>query len=365
MNRRAFRLLAGCMALAYAPFGHAQPAGAVGDDFVYRIRPADTLIDLASRYTGDGANWVTLQKLNRVEDPQKLAIGLALHIPFSLIPVVPAPLTAIHVSGSTQMDGKPLRAGMSVPEGATIITESDGFATLDFADGTRLSLPNNSTARVDRTQKFKNAGLIDSVVSVQNGEVDSEVAPTGQGVGRFEIRTPVTIVGVRGTRFRLQATGTGAQSEVLHGKVDMSAGAGGSAPPVAVAGGQGAAVDVHGQIQVHTLPPAPIVTPPQRGASGQWVARVTPVPGAVAYLVRISRDPKGLEVFTSERFEGEEVRLVARRPGTHYASIRALNAAGLGGYDTVLSFEGASPLMSGSGHPVLLSDGAIVTLNNY
>jgi hypothetical protein len=367
MTRRIFRLLAACIALAYAPSGYAQPAGAQGEDFIYRIRPADTLIELATKYTGNGTNWVALQRLNQIGDAHKLAIGLALRIPFSLIPVISAPLAVEHVSGQAKMNGTPLRAGMSVAEGATITTGADGFATLEFADGSRLSLPNNSTARMDRTRQFKDAGLIDSVVTVANGEVDSEVAPDGQGVGRFEIRTPITIVGVRGTRFRVHTGENGARSEVVHGNVQMSGRTGDSPPgaPVGVATGQGAAVDAQGQIQVHTLPPAPIVGVPRRLGSGQWTAQVNPVPGAAAYQVMVSRDPRGLQVISSERFNGEDIRFAARRPGTHYASIRAINTAGLGGHDTILSFEGATALMSSAGLPVLLADGTVVTLNNY
>lgn len=367
MIRRIYRLLVTCTALAYAPFAHPQPAGAIGEDFVYHVRPADTLMGLAAKYTGNSGHWTTLQHINNVDDPHKLPIGLPLRIPFSLIPVIPAPLTVIHASGQTKLDGTPLRVGMVLPEGSTIVTGPDGFVTLNFSDGSRLSVPNNSTARVDRTQQFKNTGLLDSVVSVEEGEVDAEVAPSGEGVGRFEVRTPVTITGVRGTRYRLHVAQNRAHSEVLHGNVDMSGrrDAGARGVPVAVASGQGAVLEAQGQIQVHTLPPAPIVQSPRRIGSGQWTAQVTPVPGAAAYLVRVSRDPRGLEVLSSKQFDSADVYFAARRPGLHYASIRAINAAGIGGYETFLSFEGATSLMSSSGQPVLLADGTVVTLHNY
>ena len=58
-------------------------------------------------------------------------------------------------------------------------------------------------------RQFEGTGLTDSVVRVQRGSVESSVAPEGQGVGR-EIRTPVAVTGVRGTRFRVQSGSGGA-----------------------------------------------------------------------------------------------------------------------------------------------------------
>ena len=48
-------VLVSCITLT-AP-ARSQPAGALGDDFIHRVRPGDTLIDLASRYTRSPTNW--------------------------------------------------------------------------------------------------------------------------------------------------------------------------------------------------------------------------------------------------------------------------------------------------------------------
>ena len=50
---RALSLLALISFLTLMAPARSQPAGALGDDFIYRVRPGDTLIDLATRYVTD------------------------------------------------------------------------------------------------------------------------------------------------------------------------------------------------------------------------------------------------------------------------------------------------------------------------
>lgn len=361
---RFIRLLATWNALAISPLALAQPAGALGDDFVYHIRSGDTLIDLANLYTRNSANWTILQRHNAVGDPQRLVIGSELRIPFALIPEIPAPTTAMHVSGQAQVDGVPLRAGMSINEGATVTTASDGFVTLQLSDGTKITLPRGSATQLERLRQFEGAALTDSILHVEQGEVDSHVAPSGQGVGRFEIRTPVAVMGVRGTRFRVQTANQGARSEVLEGSVRVKTSSA-SSQPVALSSGYGAAIGANGALNVQPLLPAPQLGAAQRAGSGQWTAPFSPVPGAVAYLVQVSRDPEGLELTSSKQFDSVDIRFAARRPGTHYVAVRAVDAAGLGGRDAYLAFEGANALMSASDLPIMLSDGGVVTLTDY
>ncbi|MDF6710473.1 LysM peptidoglycan-binding domain-containing protein, partial [Escherichia coli] len=42
----------------------AQPSGADGTDFVYRVQPGDTLISLAARYMNSVDGWRLLQQRN-------------------------------------------------------------------------------------------------------------------------------------------------------------------------------------------------------------------------------------------------------------------------------------------------------------
>ncbi|HYG42384.1 MAG TPA: FecR domain-containing protein, partial [Bordetella sp.] len=200
------------------------------------------------------------------------------------------------------------------------------------------------------------------------GTLDSHVAPSGQGVGRFEVRTPVAVTGVRGTRFRVQAGAHGARSEVIDGSVRLQPHAPNHSAGrvVAVPTGFGAAVGADGVLSgVRPLLPAPQLGAPQRAGSGQWTTAVSPVPGAVAYQVQVSRDAEGLELTSSSQFNTPDIRFAAPGGGTYYVAVRAIDAVGLHGRDAHLTFEGASVLMTVSGLPVALSDGGAVMLADY
>ncbi|MCD0504692.1 FecR family protein [Bordetella petrii] len=357
-----------CAASISAP-ALAQPAGALGDDFVYRVQRGDTLINLATTYTRNEANWTALQRINAVADPYRLAIGRELHIPLSMIPVVPAQTVVAHVSGSAAMDGAPLREGSRVEEGSTITTSANGFVTLELADGTKITLPRAGATHLERLRQFEGNALTDSILRVENGTVDSSVAPNGQGVGRFEIRTPVAVTGVRGTRFRVQAGNQGVRSEVLEGSVRLQPHAKGDKPgqPVAVATGYGAAIGADGRLDgIRPLLPAPRLGIPKRAGSGQWTTEFDPVPGAVSYEVVISSDEEGMEPVSSTLFDSPSAnRFSAPGAGTYYVTVRAVDASGLRGRDACVPFEGANALMTMSGLPVSLSDGGVVTLAEY
>lgn len=358
-------VLASCMTLA-AP-AHSQPAGALGEDFIHRVRQGETLIELATQYTRNQANWNRLQTLNKVATPELLPIGLELHIPLAMIPVRDAQAQVVHVSGQASLNGKSVQPGTPVSEGSTLETAPNGFVTLQLADGSRLTLPSNGAVDLTRLRQFEGTALTDSVINVRRGSVESSVAPAGQGVGRFEIRTPVAVTGVRGTRFRVQSSAQGVHSEVLEGSVRLQAHAPGDSPakPVAVAQGYGAAVGADGAMSaLRPLLAAPQLGDPVR-AGGTWSVPFAPVEGAQSYLVRVSRDADGALPVSSASFPANDIRFSAPGPGTFYVSVRAVDALGLHGADSVRSFEGANMLMTSYGLGVGSGSGGLVTLTAY
>ncbi|QVQ25505.1 FecR family protein [Achromobacter deleyi] len=364
---RALSLLALLSCIALGAPARGQPAGALGEDFIFRVRQGDTLIDLAAQYTRNQANWSRLQTLNKIVTPERLPIGLELHIPLSMIPVRDAQARVVHVSGRADMDGKSLQPGTPVTEGSTVATAPNGFVTLELADGSKLTLPSDGTVELTRLRQFEGTALTDSVINVRRGSVESSVAPAGKGVGRFEVRTPVAVTGVRGTRFRVQSGPQGAHSEVLEGSVRLQAHAPGATParPVAVAEGYGAAVGADGGVSGLR----PLLTAPQLGepvrAGGAWTSPFPAVAGAQSYLVRVSRDADGTLPVSSASFPSNDIRFTAPGPGTFYVLVRAVDNLGLNGQDAVQAFEGANMLMTSFGLSVGSGTGGFVTLTEY
>lgn len=349
--------------LGLAPgYAHAQPAGAEGENFLYQVESGDTLIDLAKRYTDNASNWTKLQSLNGVNEPTALPIAKLLRIPFSLIPELPAPAKVIHIKGQVSANGAALKQDSEVGEGDTVITGADGFVTLHLVDQSSLSVPSSSQLIIKRLRAFKGTGLADSVLQIHAGEIESEVAPGKAGVGRFEVRTPVTVTGVRGTRLRVRANPNGSQSEVIHGRANLKST---DSQQASIKQGQGAATSASGQfLGVRPLLPAPELEPISRGGSG-WVARFAPVPGAQAYLVQVADDEAGTQLISSKRFASPEVSFHASGTGTFYARVRGIDADGVMGEDAVQPFPGQPALHTAFDLPVSTGFGDVVTLTDY
>ena len=154
-------------------------------------RAGDTLINIANTYTRNSANWNPLQSLNKIVAPEQLPIGLELHIPLSMIPSGLQKRASCTSAARPPPPARRLRRAPAA-RSSTVVTAPNGFVTLELADGSSSRCPR--TARWNsRMRQFEGTGLTDSVVRVQRGSVESSVAPEGQGVSRFEIRTPVAV----------------------------------------------------------------------------------------------------------------------------------------------------------------------------
>lgn len=358
---RLGRLSAGAWLALNCCVALAQPAGAQGDDFLYRVVQGDTLGDLSQRYTANYGNWRQLQLLNNVSDELSLPIAKLLRIPFSLIPVRASDARISHAVGEARIDGRPIGAGQTLREGQTLSTGPSGFTTLELSDGTSLSVPPSSEFRLDRLREFQGTGLIDVIVDMRQGSMEGEIAPRQTGVGRFEVRTPVSVTGVRGTRMRVHASGEGARSEVLQGQANVDAS---QSAATMLRAQQGVAVDASGRSSgSRRLLEAPVLSTPVRGGGG-WVVEFPAVPGAQSYVVLVAKDAQARQQVSQQEAQGSPVTVNAPGPGTHYVIVRAVDAVGLEGMDASQPFEGRAVLMSADGGvvasafagPVLVSD---------
>ena len=188
------------------------------------------------------------------------------------------------------------------------------------------------------------------------------MAPEGQGVGRFEIRTPVAVTGVRGTRFRVQSGSGGVHSEVLEGSVRLQpharrhAGqARGRGRGFARRSARTARLPVCANCcRLRSWPRRARRRSMDRVRAG---ARRQELSGA-----RIARRRwRAARVFRAFR----QQRHPFRAPARHYVSVRAVDDLGLHGQDAVATFEGMSQLSTAFGLGVATGTGGFVTLTDY
>ncbi|AHG66061.1 FecR family protein [Advenella mimigardefordensis] len=317
----------------------AQATGARGEYFTYRFVPGDILLTLSQRFTQNEENWKTIRKINGIADQYKIPVGFELKIPFSLIDEVPASATISHLRGKAFLNGSPItQTGGQVTEGAVITTDTNSNVTLTLPDDSKVLVPPNSSVTAKRLQRFSGTGYIDAIFTIDRGEVQSHVNPDGGGVGRFEIRTPVSVTGVRGTILRAGTRqGQGDYSTIIKGQADFSQADG--VILTRLASNQGVITDGAGQHSgTRALLPPPVLHP-MGGQSHNRELRFDPVPGAVAYELVLAEDSEGYDVLWSQRITGTTATLPAVRNGTVYVLVRSLDQQMLAGAQAVLTIE--------------------------
>ncbi|MDR2872701.1 MAG: FecR domain-containing protein [Xanthomonadaceae bacterium] len=317
------------------------PANA--QDWVYRIRPGDTLWDLTAEFAKPEVQWQRLQHYNNINDPYLLTPGTTLRFPLAWLRIQPASakITALHGTATvTYSDGASADAvsGMDLSIGATIQTAADASLTLEFADGSRLTLHENSTLSLNRLSLYGKQGMADTHLRLQRGRASNDIKPT-RGSAGFTIDTPRASSAVRGTRFRVEATDSLSHTEVLEGQIVVTA----KARSATVNHGYGITVVDGNAIRpsdVTRLLPAP--DPRTLVVSGESVrlhATWSPVAAASEYRILVSSAHDFSDLLVDATSTMPALTLPVLANGDFWISVRAVNEQGLEGYDAVLPFH--------------------------
>ncbi|EGF32795.1 putative Peptidoglycan-binding LysM domain protein [Oxalobacteraceae bacterium IMCC9480] len=303
-------------------------------------RQGDTLSSIATRFTSATSNWVVLGKLNNIRKDTSIPVGSAILIPASLLPDEPAQARVTMLSGTVTAlgaDRQPvtLSIGSRVVEGMQIETANNSFLTLGLQDASRVSIPSNTRIRLSILRMARYTGSPRTEITILRGKVESQVSPLAPNMGRYEIRTPMAMAGVRGTHFRvgLQANGTTA-NELLSGIVEVSRLTPG--PGVSLQSGQGNIVSstVGAPVALLAAPQLTDQASLQNGGIAQFKA-VT-LAGAAAYHLQIGTDAQGETPFAETRSSGPAMSLSGVNAGDYFVRISAIDALGLEGYARVV-----------------------------
>ena len=335
-------LLAG---LLVAPGAGAQTAE---PPVAYVVKPGDTLIGLASRYMNRPADYRAVQKANRVTQPTRLRPGSQLNIDPNLLKSTPIAASLSAFTGpvfiETAGQRAPARVGMPLSEGQVVTTGPGAFATFELEDASRVTLPSNTRVRISKLRQVLINNAPHRVFQLDQGKGTISATPTPTPGARFEVRTPVSVSAVRGTEFRVGASGETAQTEVLHGAVGVGAGQGPpEGPPVAAGFGVGASAS-------GVSAPVELLPGPKMGPGGQTQSEtivrftVQPTPGAASYRLLLARDAGFIDIFaeartqtTTQEWPTADFGQVAN--GTYFVRLTAIDPGGLEGFPSDYSFD--------------------------
>ncbi len=110
---------------------------------------------------------------------------------------------------------RPVRRGDVVASSSHLRTQQKARATLT-RDGNLILV--DAATEIVLPETLQGEG---TVVMQSSGNAIYKVAPRKQGTGRFEVRTPFLVAGVKGTRFSVQIRESGAAVSVIEGVVEV------------------------------------------------------------------------------------------------------------------------------------------------
>jgi hypothetical protein len=301
---------------------------------VYYAQAGDTLMSIAQRLTTKIGNWTELGKLNRVNKDVSIPIGTGIIIPTELLKDEPSEATVIARTGSikaTTGDGTPLQLdiGAKIVEGTRIATSINSFLTLQLPDTSRVSLPSNSSIELAKLRKSQYTGAPRTELKLTRGKVVSRVSPLDVNKGRFEVHTPQSVAGVRGTYFRVGLNGTKAANEVIEGHVLVGSQQDPQVRMLNAAKGNiiegksiGPAIDL--------LQPPQLASEPYR-QSGAAQFELTQVEGARAFHVQIAQDAEMLNLLAEATGNSNNVSIDNIQEGNYFVRLTAIDKLGLEG----------------------------------
>ncbi|MFZ1414673.1 MAG: FecR domain-containing protein [Defluviicoccus sp.] len=339
-TRRIWRwlLAMGCVVvLARVP-----PASAT--EWLYTVRPGDTLWDVSGAYLLETSDWQRLQALNRVADPSNLPPGSRLRIPVAWMRIKPAParITAVEgdasiLSGASQ-ERTPAVQDMLLKPGDEVTTGADSSVNLEFADGSTLRVGAGSRVVLDILSVAGGTAFVDTRLRLLKGTTTMRARSRRAGGSRAEIRTPAALSAVRGTDFRVGVleANEAMRTEVLSGRVVVSA----RAKTVAIGAGFGTVVDLGSSPR----PPRPLLPAPELTDVPAVLERVpvrirvSEVNGAAAYRLEIARDAAFTQVVAERVAATPSITGPDLADGSYVLRVRAIDALGQEGRDATRAF---------------------------
>lgn len=321
----------------------------------YIFKPGDTLIALATKYMRKTSDYRIVQRINRIPDAHEISIGKKIYVPFELLKYRPsaASLNAYRGNIAIAADGakrKPQK-GLNLKEGARLTTAAGGSLTLQLEDGSRISMPSNSSVRITRLRHILLTDSIDYEFAVDNGRIRSKITPFEKKMDRYRVRTPVAISAVRGTDYRTRVdakTGT-VYSETVEGEVAVSSGSKITADALSVPSGTGAAASVTGQlVSGKLLDPPKLLSPAKVQSEESLSFAVVPSSNATLHRVKVSSDAGFVDVIAEATSKTDTIEMASLPDGRYFAKATAVATDGFEGMPAIYSFKRQLSTLSGS-----------------
>ncbi len=310
------------------------------DDIVYTMRRGDTLIALAKRYMIRPDAYRIVQRKNNIADPMRIAVGRTFRIPRNVLKYKPASAKLLAVRGRVVTGGGAQAAvGQILGEGATIATAESSFATMQLDNGSRVSLPSNSSFRITKLRTYLLGGSLDYDFDIGKGGARSTVTPLKSSDDRYRMRTPKAVSAVRGTDFqtRYDPASDSDFAEVIEGGLAVGIA---NTPALALPAGNGLALPKDGRVVKETLlPPPALVRPGKLQADPELLFIPQPDPQVAGFRYIWASDAGFVDQIADVTTLGDPVSLPGIADGNYFIRARAISQNGIQGNPVTYAFK--------------------------
>jgi hypothetical protein len=192
---------------------------------IYKIKTGDTLSKVASKYFENPSDTAAIFKYNQFKNADSIPVGTALVLPRQLIKTSPSKASVMSLSCANTIRvspaSKPLAIGAVIKEGAVIEVPPDCYVSLLLEDGSIIRLPSSAVLKITTLRKNNIESAPEVRLDLMRGRIELDVYKGRTKTTPFEIHTPLSIMGVRGTEFRVgySPDDNASQVEVLGGIV--------------------------------------------------------------------------------------------------------------------------------------------------
>lgn len=316
---------------------------------------------IAQRYLIEPANahWLEVAKLNGLKSANKIYPGMILQLPVRLLAAQKAPAKWLTVTGNVQVYQKndivsKAIAGAGLVEGERVVVGANSSAVLELPDGSQIKMQGGSEFVMDESRYYvgrakpnnpdnlSGTKAFSGLMRLIQGTLETHAVPATDRAKPLRIQTPTSVVGVRGTDFRVSYAGV-TRSEVLQGLVSAQLD---ELRKAEVAGGFGVKLDpADKQIPaVVALLNAPDLTgwPVLQDKS---VVELPALPSlqeqrrVSAYRIQLAADAAMTQVTYNKLFaSGAAMRIPNLAEGTWHLAVRGVDEQGLEGKNASAMF---------------------------
>lgn len=326
---------------------------------------------LAVRYFKPPAyvNWPEIAKLNKLKSaPYTIYPGMVLKLPVHLLAAQSSSAKWLAVTGNVQVvlpgasQSSLAEVGGRIVEGARVIVGTDASALMELSDASQVKLLAGSqfileesryyrgNSRTESSENTAGTKAFSGLMRLLQGAIETRATTATDRAKPLRIQTPTTVVGVRGTDFRVTHSLSSAndtedvvtRAEVVQGLVSAELD---EKRKVQVPGGFGVRLDPKA-LQI-PIPVALLEAPSlqnwavkQNTLALQFPALPNSQAGRTVsgYRVQMATDEAMDQVIFSQRFAmGRNIRVPTEQDGAYYLTVRAVDEQGLEGKDAKLA----------------------------